>query len=167
MEEKGWIAVRLEDIPSSAEIPVAGLDLSPDEEERALRERSPRSAEVWAKVEAKYGQINRRTHAVRRFLGIESFGCNAWEADAGDLLVPEHDEVPYRQEELFLVVKGRARFTCDGEDVELGPGELVYAKPEVVREAVALETPTVLFLVGGVPGEPYRPPLWARDWRPS
>jgi mannose-6-phosphate isomerase-like protein (cupin superfamily) len=74
--------------------------------------------------------------------------------------------VPYGQEELFLVVKGRARFVCDGEEVEVGPCELLYAKPEVTRAAFALESPTLLLIVGGVPGEPYRPPVWARDWTP-
>jgi mannose-6-phosphate isomerase-like protein (cupin superfamily) len=163
--QRQWQAAKLEEIPASAEIPVPGLDLAPEEEERALTERAPRAIATWNKAAQKYGEIKRRTHAVRRYLGIESVGCNAWEANAGEMLVPEHDEVPYGQEELFLVVKGRARFTCDGEDVELGPGELVYAKPEVVREAVALESPTLLFLVGGVPGKPYEPPPWSRDWR--
>jgi mannose-6-phosphate isomerase-like protein (cupin superfamily) len=164
--ERRWIVAKLEQIPSSAEIPVPGLELTPEEEERAIRERAPRATTTWEKMQRKYGGVNRRTHAVRRYLGIESFGCNAWEADAGDMLVPEHDEVPYGQEELFLVVKGRAQFTCDGDEVELGPGELLYAKPEVVREAVALESPTLLFLVGGVPGQAYEPPVWSRDWRP-
>jgi len=130
--------------------------------------RAPRAAETWARARERHaGRLDRKVHAVRRYLGIRSFGCNAWEAPAGHLLVPEHDEVPYGQEEIFLVVKGRARFTCDGKEVELGPGELVYATPEVVREAVALETPTLLFLVGGVPGQPYSPPPWARDYRPT
>ena len=54
---------------------------------------------------------------------------------------------------------------CDGVSVELGPGELVYARPGVRREAVALESPTMLFIVGGRPGEAYAPPIWASDWR--
>jgi mannose-6-phosphate isomerase-like protein (cupin superfamily) len=166
--DKGWVAARLEEIPSSADIPVPGLDSTREEEQEALRERAPRAVEAWESMFAKYGDAfrNRKTHAVRRYLGIESFGVNAFEADAGDPLVVEHDEVPYGQEELFLVVKGRARFICDGEEVELGPGEVVYARPEVRREAFALETPTLLFLVGGVPGKAYEPPVWSRDWRP-
>jgi mannose-6-phosphate isomerase-like protein (cupin superfamily) len=163
MADKGWIAVRLEDVPSSADIPVPGLDLTAEEERQALERRAPIAVEIWNRFGERMAK--RRTHAVRRYLGIESFGCNAWEADAGELLVPEHDEIPYGQEELLLVVRGRARFTCDGEELELGPGELLYVKPEVRRSAVALETPTLLFLVGGVPGQPYAPPVWSRDWR--
>jgi len=167
MGEKGWAAARLEDVPSSAEIPVPGLDLTSEEELEAIRRRAPQAVAAWKKAREKYCEITRRTHAVRRYFGIRSFGANAWEASAGGMLVPEHDEVAYSQEELYLVVKGRARFVCDGEEVELGPGGLLFAKPEVVREAVALETPTLLFVVGGVPGSPYEPPVWSRDWRPS
>jgi hypothetical protein len=30
-----------------------------------------------------------------------------------------------------------------------------------------METPTLLFLVGGVPGQPYENPTWSRDWQSS
>ncbi len=94
-----------------------------------------------------------RHHRLRR---------NANEAASGEELVVPHDEVELGgQEELYLVLRGHARFLCDGEEVELRPVELLYVRPEVKREAVALETPTVVFMVGGVPGGPYRP--WPGD----
>ena len=104
---------------------------------------------------------------MRGFLVVESFGVNAFEAHAGELLIVPHDELGEgeQQEELYLVVEGRARFVCDGEPVELRRGEVLYARPGVMREAVALETPTMLFIVGGRPGEAYSPPIWASDWR--
>ena len=105
---------------------------------------------------------------VRFHFGITSFGVNAFTAhEVGDRLINEHDESQEHdlQEELYLVVEGRARFVCDGEPVELGPGELLYARPGVRREAVALETPTMVFMVGGRPGQAYSPPIWAHDWR--
>jgi hypothetical protein len=85
----------------------------------------------------------------------------------GELLVVPHDELGEgeQNEELYLVVEGRARFVCDGETVELGPGEVLFARPGVKREATALDTPTMLVIVGGRPGEPYAPPIWAWDWR--
>jgi len=59
------------------------------------------------------------------------------------LLVVPHDELGEGEQnkELYLVVEGRARFVCDGETVELGPGEVLYARPGVRREAVALGRP--------------------------
>jgi hypothetical protein len=86
MAEKGWIVARLEDIPPSIEIPVPGLELTPEEEQAALRERAPHAVETWERMRKKYGEAftNRKTHAVRRFLGVESFGVNAWEANVGE-----------------------------------------------------------------------------------
>jgi hypothetical protein len=72
--------------------------------------RAPHILERWADAGERFAHDNRKTHDVRGYLGIESFGANA-------------------------------------------------------GEAVALETPTMLFIVGGRPGRPYSPPIWATDWR--
>jgi mannose-6-phosphate isomerase-like protein (cupin superfamily) len=153
----------LRDVPSRSESP----DFSPEDYHRAMAERAPHILERWADAAARFKGENRKTHDVRGFLGVESFGVNAFEAHEGELLVVPHDELGEgeQQEELYLIVEGRARFVCDGEEVELGPGELLFARPGVGREAVALETPTMLFMVGGRPGEAYSPPIWANDWR--
>lgn len=131
-----------------------------------MSERAPHILERWADADARFPSANQKMHAVRGYFGVESFGVNAFEAPQGELLVVPHDEVDdgEQQEELYLVVEGRARFVCDGEPVELGPGEVLYARVGVRREAVALETPTMLFVVGGRPGQPYSPPIWAYDY---
>ena len=140
MGERGWKVARLE------EIPAVGLAADPSYWQQ------------WAR-DPGYG---RRWHSIRHRFGITGFGVNAYEAAAGEELVVPHEETEFGgQEELYLVLRGRARFVCDGEEVELGEGELLYVRPEVTREARALETPTVLFMVGGVPGGPYAP--WPGD----
>jgi mannose-6-phosphate isomerase-like protein (cupin superfamily) len=117
-------------------------------------DRSPEWWSEWSR-DPGYGL---RWHQVREHFGITGFGVNVNEADAGRELVVPHEEVSYGgQEELYLIVRGRARFTCDGEGVDLGEGEMLYVGPEVVREATALESPTVVFMVSGRPGvyEPF------------
>jgi mannose-6-phosphate isomerase-like protein (cupin superfamily) len=161
--QHGWQTAKLKEIPESGEIPVPGLDLTPEEEWAALTKRDPGAVERWTKYFERWPNAERTTHAVRRHLGITSFGCNCYSATAGNPLIVPHDETTYGQEELYLVVEGRARFLCDGEEVELGAAEVLVAQPEVHREAYALETPTTLFLVGGVPGRAYEPPAWSRD----
>jgi len=101
-----------------------------------------------------------RWHSIREHFGIEAFGVNACEGAAGEELIVPHEEVSFGgQEELYAVVQGRARFTLDGEEVELGPGGLLYVPPHVRRAGTALETPTTLLMVGGVAGKPFEP-----DW---
>ena len=163
MAEQGWKVGRLHDIPASSETHT----VSAEDYQRAMAERAPHILQRWADAGERFEHANRKTHDVRGFLGFESFGANAFEAHEGELLVVPHDELGEgeQNEELYLVVEGRAQFVCDGEPVELGPGEVLFARPGVKREAVALESPTMLFIVGGRPGQPYAPPIWARDWR--
>jgi Cupin domain len=160
---EGWKTARLDEIPASS----ARAGFSRDEYRAAMQERAPHILERWADAGERFKHHNRKTHDVRGFLGVESFGVNAFEAHEGELLVIPHDELGEgeQNEELYIVAQGRAQFTCDGETVELGTGEVLFAKPGVKREAVALESPTMLVIVGGRPGEAYTPPIWAGDWR--
>ncbi len=51
---------------------------------------------------------------VRRSLGVGSFGINAVELPPGES-IPEHDETARDQEELFMVLSGRATFLIDAK----------------------------------------------------
>jgi uncharacterized cupin superfamily protein len=127
----GWRAARLEEVPSLTE-PGYWDEWTDD----------PGYADRW--------------RSVRGHLGVSAFGVNACEAAAGQELVVRHDETGYGdQEELYFVHRGRARFEVGGEEVELGESELLYVRPEVVRQAWALETPTIVLMVGGTVGRPY------------
>lgn len=99
---------------------------------------------------------------IRRSLGVESFGVNAWSAhEAGATVVVEHDEEPSGHEELYVVMSGRARFVVDGEELDASVGTIVFVPdPAVKRGAVALEAGTTILTVGGTPGEPFVPLSW-------
>lgn len=100
--------------------------------------------------------------AVRHHFGITSFGVNAWIArEAGAQIINEHDESePDSQEELYLVLRGRASFEIDGEQFDAPAGTFVFARPGVKRGALAEEPGTTIIVVGGVPGKPYEPGGW-------
>jgi mannose-6-phosphate isomerase-like protein (cupin superfamily) len=155
----GWKTARLSEIPRAS--------FPRDEYFAAMEQRAPHILARWAEAQERFRGDHRKTHDVRDHLGVGSFGVNAVEAHEGELLVIPHDELGEgeQQEELYVVVEGRARFVCDAETVELGQGEVLFARPGVRREATALETPTLLLMVGGRPGEAYTPPIWAWDWR--
>jgi uncharacterized cupin superfamily protein len=131
---------------SIREIPAAGLSAGPD---------------YWKEWTDDEGYAA-RWHSIREHFGIEAFGVNACHGDAGQEVVVPHEEVSFGgQQELYAVVEGRVRFTCDGEDVELRPGELLFLQPSVQRSGVALETPTTVLMIGAVAGKPFEP-----DWEP-
>ena len=101
---------------------------------------------------------------IRRRFDIAAFGVNAYTAEKpGDWIVEEHNEETLRHEELYLVVRGRARFTLGGEEIDAPAGTLVFVRdPLTMRLAVADEADTTVLAVGGKPGEAFTPSLW--EW---
>jgi hypothetical protein len=101
---------------------------------------------------------------VRRTLGIEAFGINAYTADAGGLIVEEHDETGAgagHHEELYVVVTGRATFTVDGESFDAPVGTCVFLDdPKERRAARAEEDGTTVLAIGGVRGQAFRISPW-------
>jgi tetratricopeptide (TPR) repeat protein len=99
---------------------------------------------------------------IRRHFGIRGFGVNAYTArEVGGPIVEEHTEMELGHEEIYLVLRGRARFTVDGSDHELAAGHLVFVRdPSLKRGAVALEEGTAVLALGGKPGEPYTVSAW-------
>ena len=106
-------------------------------------------------------------HPVRRQLGIQAFGVNAYTSEkAGELVIEEHDETgggAGGHEELYVVIAGRATFTLGGEDLDAPAGTLVFlSDPKVRRKAVAQESGTLVLAIGAQPGVPYEPSPW--EW---
>ena len=108
------------------------------------------------------GQLQWRP--VRRTLGIEAFGINAYTANAGELVVEEHDETGAgagHHEELYVVVTGRATFTVDGESFDAPVGTLVFLDdPKERRAAQAVEDGTTVLAIGGTRDRPFRVSPW-------
>ena len=101
---------------------------------------------------------------LRRALGIEAFGINAYTADAGEDVVEEHDETgpgAGHHEELYIVVTGHATFTVDGEGIDAPVGTCVFLDdPKERRGARAVEDGTTVLAIGGTRGEPFKVSPW-------
>jgi hypothetical protein len=97
---------------------------------------------------------------IRRRFDIRGFGTNAYTADVGNQIVEDHVEGT-GHEEVYVVVRGRARFSLDGEQVDAPAGTMVFiGDHEVRRGAVAEEAGTVVLAVGGFPGKPFEVSAW-------
>jgi uncharacterized cupin superfamily protein len=111
---------------------------------------------------------------VRRPLGITAFGINAYTAGAaGDEVVEEHIEQTH--EEAYIVIRGHATFTVDGEEIDAPWGTIVFLEdPKQKRHAIAKEAGTTVLAIGGEPGKheissweyifPSLPARNAEDW---
>jgi len=98
---------------------------------------------------------------VRRRFGIKAFGTNAYTPGASGQIVEEHTENVLGHEEIYLVLRGRVRFTVGDDEHELGPGQLVYVRdPSLRRAGVALTDDAAVLAVGGKPGAPHEVSAW-------
>lgn len=99
---------------------------------------------------------------IRRRFGIQAFGVNAYSpSEAGSQVIEEHTENQYGHEEIYLVLRGRVLFTVDGNEHELGPGQLVFVRdPSLKRGATGLTDDTLVIALGGKPGVPHEPSAW-------
>jgi hypothetical protein len=102
---------------------------------------------------------------VRRRLGIEAFGVNAYTADeAGQEVVEHHDETGSgagEHEELYVVVRGRATFSLDGEKIDAPTGTFVFVRERSVKRGARAEEPgTTVLALGGKPGEAFQVSPW-------
>ena len=96
---------------------------------------------------------------IRRMLDVRAFGINCWTAPVGAPVIERHSE-PDGDEEVYIVMRGRVRFTVDDESFEVGPATLVHIRPDTMREAVAVEPETLVLAVGAKAGETFEPKSW-------
>ena len=100
--------------------------------------------------------------SVRHFFGIGGFGVNAVTKDAGEVLIPPHDENVSGQQELYFVHAGEVTATLDGEQVRVAAGGFVSCEPGVNRTFESIASPTTLLVIGGAAGKVYEVGAWER-----
>jgi tetratricopeptide (TPR) repeat protein len=98
---------------------------------------------------------------VRKHFGIRAFGANAYTPGESGQVIEEHTERVLLHEEIYLVLRGRVRFTVGDEEHELGQGQLVFLRdPTLRRGAVAVSDDAAVLAIGGKPGEAHEISAW-------
>ena len=112
---------------------------------------------------ARLDDIERRGRdiPVREHLGIQAFGTNAFTPAEDGTLINEHDENGTGQEELYIVLEGKATFEIDGQTVDAPAGTFVFVGPGSRRKATGDGT---VLAVGATPGEAYEAIDWGEAW---
>ncbi|HEY2787921.1 MAG TPA: hypothetical protein VGI72_00630 [Gaiellales bacterium] len=89
---------------------------------------------------------------LRAALGTRIVGMAAYTADrAGQEVVEDHVETTDGRghDEVYVVLRGRAAFRLDGEEVDAPAGTFLAVAPQVRRHAVAVEAGTAVLALGG------------------
>jgi quercetin dioxygenase-like cupin family protein len=100
--------------------------------------------------------------SVRHHFGITAFGVNAVTKDAGNVLIPEHEHAATGEQELYVIQRGVAMATLDGEEVEVPAGSAVAVEGPVRRKFEATVSPTTLIVIGAIPGQVYEVGAWEK-----
>jgi quercetin dioxygenase-like cupin family protein len=100
--------------------------------------------------------------SVRHHFGITAFGINAVTKDAGNVLIPEHDETESGQQELYFVHAGEVKATLDGEEITVPAGSAVHCEPGAKRKFESTASPTTLIVIGGCAGKSYEVGAWEK-----
>ena len=99
--------------------------------------------------------------ALRHRVGTDALGVDAMVADhVGEPVLDGRGHG-----ELYVVLRGAARFTIDDDDLWAPAGTLVVVSdPDAARDAVALEEGTTILAVGPVRAEAFTLSGWERRW---
>ncbi len=92
----------------------------------------------------------------RKSLGVTAWGMNVERLPAGYDKYPEHDHAEDGQEEVYVVLEGKATLHADGESWELTRGTFARVGSGQKRTITTDEGATMLVL-GGAPGKAYEP----------
>jgi hypothetical protein len=106
---------------------------------------------------------------LRRALGADIVGIAAFTADQpGEVIVEPHSEVDdgRGQQEIYLVLRGTARFRIDGADIEASAGTLLRVDAQAHREAIAIDAGTAVIALGGESTFDPSPSEWIERARP-
>ncbi len=88
--------------------------------------------------------------SLRRALGVTAFGINQMVLQAGQRMrIHRH----HRQEEVYLVLAGTLTVAIEGEEAELGQGELMRVAPDVRRQLINYGPGRVVLIALGADGE--------------
>jgi mannose-6-phosphate isomerase-like protein (cupin superfamily) len=91
-------------------------------------------------------------------LGVQSFGLQVLDFPAGFSGYPEHDHAEDGHEEVYVVLRGRADFLVDGEQVTVSPGQLLKVDAASRRRLQPLKDEVRILAIGCTPAGAYERP---------
>ena len=91
----------------------------------------------------------------RSGLGVTSFGMQVLRFPPNADRYPEHDHSEGGQEEVYIVIEGRAHLTAGDEEHDLEPGVFARVGPNEKRKLTTGEEGAVILALGGIPGKAF------------
>lgn len=103
----------------------------------------------------------------RAELGVESFGMQIIDLPPGYEHYPEHDHAEDGQEEVFMALRGEGEIEIAGERFRLDTDHVARVSSGTMRKVWPGPDGLRLLVLGGVPGEAYKPPARSKLGEPD
>jgi mannose-6-phosphate isomerase-like protein (cupin superfamily) len=94
----------------------------------------------------------------RAELGVSAFGMQVMDLPPNLDQFPEHDHAEEGQEEVYVVMRGKAEVEVNGERIPIDPETIIRVSPGAKRKIYTGDEPARILALGGVPGKAYEPP---------
>ena len=94
-------------------------------------------------------------------LGVTAWGMNVLNLPANWADYPDHNHATDAQEEVYVVLRGRATLTSEGKSWQLEPGVIARVGPNRKRKIIPGADGVTILALGGTPGKAFTP-SWAR-----
>jgi uncharacterized cupin superfamily protein len=91
-------------------------------------------------------------------LGVESFGMQVFDIPPGFSDYPEHDHSDDGQEEVYVMLRGRAELEVDDQRVTLDPEHMARVAPGTKRKLYGGDEGGRVLMIGGIAGQVYSRP---------
>lgn len=88
-------------------------------------------------------------------LGVTAWGMNVIKIEPNCLNYPEHNHEEDGQEEVYVILNGKATLQAGGEKWELEPGMMVRVDPTQKRKFVTGADKVTILAIGNTPGKAY------------
>ena len=89
----------------------------------------------WAAFDLKDIDRERDGDIWREFLKVPSLRTGLYVLPAGST----DPQTPHQEDEVYHVIRGRARFTADGNEMAVGPGTVLYVAAHVEHRFHSIE----------------------------
>lgn len=100
-----------------------------------------------------------RFRPARAALGVNAWGMNVLEIDAGCTAYPEHDHNADGQEEVYFVTRGSATLVVDGTEHALTAGTFARVSATARRKLLPGAEGVTILAIGATPGQPFKPTI--------
>ena len=111
-------------------------------------------------VEGLHGGVFKRVGST---LGVTAFGLNVEQFPQGSEHYPDHDHSKDGQEEVYVILAGRATLTIDGEPHLMRQGSVALVPAGHSRRFTMPDGDVQILAIGGVPGTAFSDVIAARE----